>query len=274
MTVKIKARLAVPWWQRWRRRWRALRGGGLGKTHQVHLVTIGQLSLKRVQFADPDSARRIAANLEALKDPDAFPRLLMQQGAELWLEYIPGRLARLNDAADGRLLVDFFVRLYRSAPMVTVDAAPYTARLQRDLDFLSATGVLSRARADQLRALERHWCPSAVWVGPDYLDPLGKNFVIRGERAVAIDIEALSCDSPLGTGLAKAMLRWPFDPAPAVLAGLAAHGGPDLAPQLPWTRLCFLCDYFKQKLLQGKPGYLRLEALDSLLATRKTETPP
>lgn len=264
MSVKIRVRHALPLWERLRRRWRSLRGAGLNKTHVVHRVTIGEARLKRVRFADSERAGAAADALERLADSGCVPRLLMHQEAQLWVEYVPGRLANLADPADRERLLECFVRLYCAAPSTAMDPSRYTARLQRDLEFLNASGVLQPERVDQLQALELRLRPSQVLVGYDYIDPLGKNFVIQGDRAVAIDIEALTADSLLGTGLAKAALRWPFDPSAAVLAGLTAASGPMLQNQLSWVRLCFLGDYFKQKLLQGKPGHIQVAAFSMI----------
>ncbi len=265
MVARIRVRHALPFWQRLRRHWRAWRGAGLGKTHEVHFVWIGKTRLKRVRFADAQTAREIAHGLEQLAGDGCFPTLLMAQGRQLWVDFVPGQAPRLNDPADRDRLVAFFVRLYARAPATASKPDALSARLALDLDFLTRCGVLATERANRLLALERTLRPDRVWAGADYTDPVGKNFVIRDDVAVGIDIEALSSNSPLGTGLAKAWLRWPFDPAPEVFGRLPADG-PDLGQQWAWVRLCFLGDYFKQKVLQGKPGYIRLEAFDRLLA--------
>lgn len=274
MAGKIRVRHALPLWQRLRRYWRSWRGAGLTKTHAVHFVDIGEARFKRVQFADGGTARAVAEGLERLADSECVPGLLMHQERQLWVDYLPGRPPALDDPADQGRLIEFFVRLYTSTPPAVADPALFSVRLARNLDFLSRADVLTPARADQLRELERRLRPDRVQIGYDYIDPLGKNFVVQGDRVVAIDIEALVPETSLGTGLAKAKLRWPFDPSARVLSRLSAAGGPELAGQLVWTELCFLCDYFKHKVLQGKPGYIRLEALDRLLSAQTAKTPP
>ena len=274
MAGKIRVRHALPLWQRLRRRWRAWRGAGLNKSHVVHFVQIGEARFKRVGFAAAETAQAVAEGLERLADSACFPALLMRDGHQVWVDYVPGGPPQLSDPADQQRLVEFFVRLYGQAPVQTTDPAPISVLVARDLDFLSRCGVLTQDRSHRLLELERALRPSQVCLGMDYIDPLAKNFVIRGDQAVAIDIEALILDTPLGTGLAKAWLRWPFDPAPEVLRRVLAAGGPDLAPQLAWTRLSFLGSYFKQKVLQGKPTYIRLDAFDRLGQSQTAQTPP
>ena len=262
MTGKIKVRPALPLWQRLRRRWRAWRGAGLCKTHVVDLVQIGSARLKRVRFADPAQAQAVADSLEQFADSGCFPALLMRQGPQLWVDYVPGAPPRLEDAVARGRLVDFFVRLYTHRPALAADPGPAAGQLDRDLDFLNRCGVIESDRAADLMRQARALRPERVWSGLDYADPLAKNFILQTDRAVGIDIEALLPNASLGTGLAKAWLRWSFDPVPEVIEQVVSVGGPDLNEQWPWVRLCFLCEYFRQKVLQGKPGYIRVEMLD------------
>ena len=274
MAGKMRVKPALPLWQRLRRRWRAWRSAGLAKSHVVHFVRIGEAQFKRVRFAEAHTAQAIAGALERLADLNCFPELLLRHAEQIWVDYVPGAPPRLNDPADQERLTEFFVRLYGQPGIVASDPAPLTACMLRDLEFLCRAGVLMRDRARELQELEQELRPARVWLGYDYVDPLAKNFIIRDGRAVAIDIEALAAATPLGTGLAKAWLRWPSDPSAEVVRRLLDSGGAELSGQLQWTRLGFVCDYFKQKLLQGKPGYIRVEAFDRLLQSRKAETPP
>ncbi len=274
MAAKIRVRHALPLWQRLRRRWRSWRGAELGKTHVVHFVDIGEARYKRVVFAEAESARAAVRALEALAGSGCVPALARHEVCAVWVDYVPGRPPRLKDASDQARLVDFFVRLYVVGDAVAADPAPFTACLRSDLDFLVEAGVLRRDYAAGIEELEQRLRPPSIWLGLDYIDPLAKNFIVVNDWLVAIDIEALKAGAILGTGLAKARLRWPFDPGADFCRRLVEGGGPDLAIQLPWAELCFLCGYFRQKLLQGKPGYVRLAALDQLLESQKAETPP
>lgn len=273
MAAKIRVRHAVPLWQRLRRRWRSWRGAALGKTHVVHFVDIGEARYKRVVFAELETAQAVVAALQALGGTGCVPALARHQDCEVWVDYVPGPPPKPSDPTHQACLIDFFRRLYAVGGTLIDDPAPFIARLHSDLDFLVEAGVLTRERGARLKELEQRLRPPSVRVGLDYIDPLAKNFVVADEGLVAIDIEALVSDAILGTGLAKARLRWPFDPCPAVCGRLADGGGPDLSVQLPWAELCFLCEYFRQKLLQGKPGHVRLGALDRLLRHQTAETP-
>ena len=246
----------------------------MGKTHVVHFVDIGEARYKRVAFAGLETAQTVVSALEALAATQCVPGLVRHAGREVWVDYIPGRAPRLKDACDQARLVDFFSRLYSVGDAAAADPAPFAARLDSDLDFLVDAGVLLGERADRLREIEERLRPPSVWVGLDYIDPLPKNFVVADEALVAIDIEALVNDAILGTGLAKARLRWPFDPAAELLKRLVEGPGPDLEHQLPWAELSFLGSYFRQKLLQGKPGHVRMDALNRLASLHTAETPP
>ncbi|MGY6555700.1 MAG: hypothetical protein ACXIUM_14375 [Wenzhouxiangella sp.] len=246
----------------------------MSKTHVVHFVDIGEARYKRVIFAQARTAQTVVSALEALAASQCVPALVRHDDRAIWVDYVPGSPPRPHEPADQSRLVDFFRRLYAAGARSSVDPAPFTARMGADLDYLVEAGLLMRGRATQLKALEARLRPNRAQVGLDYIDPLAKNFVVVDAGLIAIDIEALVMDALLGSGLAKARLRWPFDPVPQTLKRLEEDGGPDLRPQLAWTELCFLCGYFKQKLQQGKPGYVRLEALDRLLDRQTAETPP
>lgn len=266
MAARIRIRQANSLAQRLRRRWRAWRGAAMVKSHTVHIVRVAGVDFKRVTFGDAATAASVAAGLEDLRDSDCFPRLLMHHVNQVWVDFVVGRPPRSSQSSDQASLIDFFVRLYSQPGAVcSAETSTQQARLRRDLSFLVQVGLLDGQRFDRIERLAVDVCPDRVWTGYDYVDPLSKNFILSGEKAVAIDVEALAGPVVLGTGLAKARLRWPRDPTREVLARLAEESGRDLRPQAAWAELCFLAEYFKQKVLQGKPGYLRLDAFDRLL---------
>lgn len=258
MPFAVRTRNANPLWRRLIRRWRQWRGAELGKTHQVHFIKVDGQTFKRVRFSDLSEANSVSTALEALSGLDRFPALVRQDGREVWTGFVPGKLAEKRSLRHQALVADFFVDLYRVPAAVN---PPDPGTLDEDLDFLLGAGLLTQPdvhrvarRAEQLR-------PDRIVAGYDYIDPVPKNFVIADHRAIGIDVEAVLAGMPLGTGLAKARLRWLGDGYQRVLSGLVQTGGVDLRGQYPWVELCFLARYFRQKVMQGKPGHIRIKAL-------------
>jgi hypothetical protein len=265
MPKSAKPRPANPWWQRWRRRWRAWRGAGELKRHRVELLEVNGRRCKRVQFDSENVAVQLAASLAALAGLDRFPALLDQVGCEVLVEFIHGPLARAG--RDECELLALFSELY-AAPSVRIGLAEsgLLPSLLEDLAFLVEHGWIDPALAEQLRTAAQARAPAELWIGHDYIDPVLKNFVLRADgRAIAIDIEALVPDQPLGTGLAKARLRWLRSDPGRWFDAVEAAGGPNLVEQYPLVELCFLAAYFRQKVIQRKPGHIRIEALRAWL---------
>jgi hypothetical protein len=267
MFKPAKPRPANPWWQRWRRRWRAWRGAGELKRHRVELIDVDGRRCKRVRFDSETVAVQVAEALEALAGLDRFPALLEQVGSELRVDYIPGPLARAG--RDEPELLALFGELY-AAPAARLGLAEsgLLPRLAEDLAFLVERGWIKSVLAERLLAGAETRAPAGVWTGYDYIDPVLKNFVLRADgRAIAIDIEALVPGQALGSGLAKARLRWLRSAPGQLFKAVEAAGGPDLAEQYPFIELCFLAAYFRQKIIQHKPGHIRIEALQVWLET-------
>jgi hypothetical protein len=258
MSSPLRARPANPLWQRLLRRWRQWRGAALVKDHQVHLIDVDGQRYKRIRFASLAEAEAAAQALRAVHQLDRFPGLIRHDGKEIWTEFIPGPLANRRSADHAGLIADFFVDLYR---LPGTHQSPDLKVFKNDLGFLVQTGWLEAAQGDELVARAATLQPKQLLIGHDYLDPVAKNFVIREDRAMAIDVEALLAAQPLGTGLAKAVLRWPGLDSTPVLEALIATGGPDLRDQYPFVELCFLAAYFRQKIIQKKPRHLRMDVL-------------
>ena len=261
-----RVRPANPLWRRLLRQWRRWRGADMVKTHTVQIVERDGRRFKRVEFQSVEEAGQVARCLSDLSGLDRFPRLQSRRGPVLEVEFIAGPLARVDRPEDHQAVAEFFVDLYAGQPRRPVATATtgMARALAPDLEFLVAAGLIDSSEADRLRALAGTWQPNRVWLGHDYIDPIARNFVIRQGRAMAIDIEALCPDQPLGQGLSKATLRWLKQPAAQIVAALSPRCGEDLAAQLPWVRLCFTVAYFRQKLAQRKPGHIRVEALTGL----------
>lgn len=260
MPNSIRSRPANPWWQRWLRRWRAWRGAGLAKTHQVDLIELDGRRQKRVIFDTAETARAVTAALKQAAVIQRFPALIFSRDCEVRVEFIPGPLAR--PGRDDDRLRDFFLDLYRlPGDRVELARSGLLWQLESDLAHLVDQALIEATLSRRLLQQADQIAPPSLWLGHDYIDPVAKNFVIQSDRAIAIDIEALLAGQPLGTGLAKARLRWPGLEIEPLMVRLEAVGGPGLRGQYPLVELCFLAGYFRQKLIQRKPRHLKPEAL-------------
>lgn len=244
------------------RRWRRFRGFEQTKTHEVDWVWIDGRRQKRIRFASPEQAQEVAIALSALEKTDCFPPLIRHEGRDVWVEYIKKDLG-WGEQSDAIAL--FFTDLYDyqlGRPGKVVPATVLWARLQADLDTLCAHELIDQATATQVNALARKIAPPVLVKGFDYVDAVGKNFVLCNGRAVGIDVEALLGDQCLGVGLAKAEYRGLMSMS---TSELLAQLDDQLAAQYPLVRLLFLTRYFCEKIEQGKPKHIRLSALTDLL---------
>ncbi len=266
MSGPERIRLANPWWRRLLRRWRHWRGGEPVKAHLVQIVEADGGRRKRVIFETEQEAARVASCLRALTPIGRFPGLLDESGLRLEVEFLAGPVARRHRRSDQAAVAEFFVDLY--AGQAATSANPAELALAKEvnsaLSKLHAAGWIKAPEAERLAALARDWQPQRAWLGHEYIDPIARNFVMADQRAVAIDIEALWPDQPLGLGLAKAELRWLEVPSDKVFSAVFQRMGVDLRGQYPWVSLCFKAVYFAQKLDQNKPGHIRIQALTRL----------
>ncbi|NKI34069.1 hypothetical protein HFP89_02675 [Wenzhouxiangella sp. XN79A] len=255
----------------WLRRWR----GVFAKRQSVHFVSVHGTRYKRVVFGDSAQAAEVESALDAFAGSGRFPPLVHRHENELLLGFVEGRAFDPGDTADRARLAEFLAALWQhSAVEQPCTALPFDARLAVDLDFLVQARVLDRARAEALADRAAAVAPATLVTGFDYVDPVAKNFVIAGEapggeqspRLVAIDVESLRADQPLGTGLAQASLRWLSPGDVDVMASqVAESGGPDIDPQLDYVRLITTVAWTKRKFLQGKTHFIRAEHFDALL---------
>ena len=124
-------------------------------------------------------------------------------------------------------------------------------------NFNALDGCEVRSLCDAARALE----PPTLWVGFDYTDPVLKNFVLAPPepRLYAIDVESLESDQLVGTGIAKALVRWLDDPEREEILTRAAAPVPGMREAFPYVRLCFEAHYAVRMYLEQK--WKRLETL-------------
>jgi len=245
--------------------WRGRFVGGLGKSQRVYFVELNGQRYKRVVFGDSALAGTVVAAMRACAGRVELPQLVHHHENELWLEFISG--ARPDARADRAALAGFFASINQiEARQSRLAQTPWPAQLRTDLDFVRQAGVIdSRLHArltDQAAAQQ----PEQVWLGLDYVDPVLKNFVLRENKLVVIDLESLARDSLLGIGLAKCSLHWLADDLAEFTDQVVAAGAPDLRPQLDYARLCLVAGWTKRKLLAGKRGRIQRRHFETLLS--------
>jgi len=265
--VTLRYAHAHPFWRRAHRWLRdRMQPDALRKPHRVHLVQVGPRMLKQVSFEHASEARRVEANLRALHHLGRVPRVVFRRQARLWVEFVEGRPLDPQRDDDVRGLIRFFADLYQAARRVEPAAIPVHAQLIEDIQFLRSVGMLADASAAALGRAAEQCKPERIWLGLDYVDALRKNFIVTAQGPVAIDIEALQPDQPLGVGIAKARARWWRIDEQALLHGLLDAGAPDLRAQLPYARLAFAVAYAKQNIFRGKARRIRQADFEALLA--------
>lgn len=241
--------------------------GGVGKSQRVYFVRIGAQRYKRVVFGDAWQAATVAANLEALGHLGAFPGIVLVHENELWVNFVQGERLDPADEIGRRALAEFFAGLYGYQPQrLSMAERPDHARLLADLKFLETVEVISPDLSRRLAARAESIRPEFLWLGYDYIDPVLKNFVTRAGKAIAIDVESLQADQPLGLGIAKSRLHWLKPPGDDFVRAIIERGAPDIRPQLDYVELAFLVAWTKRKLLTGKRGRVRPERLEEVLA--------
>jgi hypothetical protein len=232
---------------------------------RVRLIQIGGARCKRLTLPDAWTATQMARSLERFRSHRMFPALIAQSANELLLEYVEGSPIGIPlDEASCDQLADFFAVLYaQDRHAVETRSAGFAGTLRRDLEFLGQVGVLDASALPELARAAETLTPAQVYVGHDYLDPLPRNFVVTPEgRLVAIDIEDLSPNQLLGSGVAKAVLRTPGANRERLLAGIRRTAGLDLAPVLPFVELSLLAAWTKHALLKGRHKLVRPELFE------------
>ena len=239
-------------------------GAVFGKSQRVYFLDVGGQRYKRVVFGDAFQAAEVERLMLTAARLEAFPPLVHRHENELLVGFVEGRA--LDTDRDGERLAAFLGDVNALAPReVGLADSGLPVRLGWDLDFLQQAGVVDEDLAERLERRARSLAPETIRLGIDYVDPVAKNFVVRDDRIVAIDVESLRDGVALGTGLAQAAVHWlPRDRAPGMLGAMQARGAPDLARQYPYVELCFRVAWTKRKLLQGKRRFVRRENLETV----------
>ncbi|MCA1779242.1 MAG: hypothetical protein LC637_07665 [Xanthomonadaceae bacterium] len=240
--------------------------GVFAKRQAVYFLSINNRRYKRVVFGDSREAADIESALLGFAPGEFFPALISRHENELLVEFVEGRAFEPARAADRAGLAAFLGTLYGKGSIET-DPERMHRRLRVDLRFLVDAGLIDQALHDALARRAERIAPEIVRSGLDYVDPVAKNFVVNEDRLMAIDVESLSSNTALGTGIAKACVHWLEPRHKADFIGRVEQvAGLDLSPQIDFVELCFLVGWTKRKLLQGKKRSIRIDLLQALAA--------
>jgi len=105
-----------------------------------------------------------------------------------------------------------------------------------------------------------------VWVGYDCTDAILKNFVwAEGGALRAVDVESLGADVLLGSGAAKASVRWLGDQRGKFLSRLKELGAPDFESYFDFVELAFRAFWQKSSFLEKKRRFVDPALFDRFL---------
>ena len=253
-----------PLTRRIRNRLTTLFGNQPPRNHGVYRVEIEGHRVKRVCMADSFEAESHAANLRTFGRDGIYPALILRKENELWVEYIEGERLQEVDRDILDKLAALFAVLYRRDPvLVPIEETHYNHTLHVDLNFLHGVGVLSAARYRELDAMADRVTPTALWIGYDCVDAILKNFLICPDgRIRAIDVGSLRERVPIGTGIAKASIRWLGSEREYFLDALTKHSVPDFRPYMSFLELAFSAFWQKNCVLERKSHFVRPELFD------------
>lgn len=236
-------------------------GTRLQRPKNLYFVTLNGWRFKRIILRDSYLASEIERNLERFGASEHFPPLVTCYENEVWVEYVDG--TRLwQKKVDERFvekMADFYAAVYARRPRLTdVAEFPFLLRLHQDLRFLNQAGVLSDDAYQELDVAAERLTPKQVWIGFDYIDPVLKNFVITRDsgQVCAVDVESLQDDQLIGTGVARARVRWLEPFLEVFFDRLAREGVPDFQPYFPFVELYFLARWTKMWFLEKKWKYV------------------
>jgi hypothetical protein len=250
--------------QRIRSRFASWFGNRPPRNQRVYRVEINGHAVKRVCMSDSFEADRCAANLRVFGPDGIYPALILRKENELWVEYIEGEpLREVNRDGLEKLAILFAQLNSRDPVLVDTDQTDYLHALHVDLDFLQSVGVLDASRYRELDALADRITPSSLWIGYDCTDAIRKKFVLCPDgRIRGIDVESLGGQIPIGSGAAKASVRWLGSDRDFFFETLAKHSGPDVRPYMDFLELSFSAFWQKNCVLEGKRRFVSAEIFD------------
>jgi len=247
------------------------RGHGvrLKKSQSAHFVTFAGQRFKRLILRDSFLAAQIERNLMLFGPSDLIPPFVIRYEHEIWVEYVEGERPSRGDETTARKVAAFYAAVNgRRTRLVALDDTPYDGRLQLDLRFLNKVGVLEDATYRRICDAAVEIRPARVRVGFDYTDPVLKNFVQRPPNGTicAVDVESLEDQQLIGTGAAKALLRWMQPHRSIFFDSYSAAGGPDIRRDFTYIELCFLAWYMKLMFMERKWRHVQPETFHRLFA--------
>jgi hypothetical protein len=237
------------------------RAGGtrLQKSQNLRFVTFNGQRFKRLILRDSFLAAEIERNLLRFGPSRRIPPFVIRYEHEIWVEYVDGARLTQPDAAAATDLAAFYAEVNaRLARRLPLEETRFHGCLQLDLRFLHKVGMLDDAACREILETAERLKPAEVWVGFDYTDPVMKNFVRRADDGAicAVDVESLEYDQLIGTGAAKACLRWMEPHRHSFLTAYGRTDAPDFRPYFDYVELCFLVGYKKLMFMERKWKYL------------------
>ena len=238
-------------------------------SQRIYVVTINGQRYKHVVFPDSYQAAKVAIHLRSFAATGIYPDLILERENELWVEYIEGEQVVSADAAVVEKIADLFGVLYgRDPKLLATDQTAFAHELHSDLEFLNAVGVLGDGVHTLLQETAERETPKEVWVGYDCTDAILKNFVLDPEgRLRGVDVESLNGDQLIGSGFAKANVRWLGAHSESFLARLRERTVPDFQAYLPFIEMSFVAFWLKSSFLEKKNRFVDPRLFDRFLGS-------
>jgi hypothetical protein len=228
-------------------------GTRLQKAKGIHFVTVNGHRYKRLLLCDSYLASEIERYLENFTQSGYFPPVVARYEHEIWLEFVEGISVTSVDEQFVIKIAEFYATVYGiNSALVDTKKSKFPERLLQDLRFLHQIGVLTQASYQDIQVAVPDLIPEQVWVGFEYSDPVLKNFILRTEtgRICVVDVDGLAENQLLGTGVAKACVRWLGPYRSLFFSSLAKQGAPDIQKYFSFVELCFLAKWMKRAFLE------------------------
>ena len=228
-------------------------GTRLQKAKSIHFVTVNGQRFKRLTLCDSYLASEIEKHLNRFAGSGYFPPLVTRYEREIWLEYVEGDPIQSVDEEFVLKIAEFYATVYRAnSALLDATQSPFPGRLLQDLRFLHQISILTHDSYLDLQSAVQDLTPKQVWVGYDYTDPVLKNFILRPENGqiCVVDVDGLAGNQLLGTGVAKACVRWLGPYRSLFFSSLANQGAPDFQKYFSFVELCFLAKWMKRAFLE------------------------